>query len=67
VLMNRQHVPDGRLTIRQQKTGTEVSIPILPELRECLDAVTSMLQRGDSSPERTVVRILGERASLPIS
>ena len=37
--MGRQHVRDGILSIRQQKTGTLVEIPILPELREALDAM----------------------------
>lgn len=36
VRMGRQHVRDGVLTIRQQKTGTEVEIPVHPELAELL-------------------------------
>ncbi|WP_347264380.1 tyrosine-type recombinase/integrase [Nitrobacter sp.] len=39
VRMGRQHVRDGILSIRQQKTGTLVEIPILPELQEALDAM----------------------------
>jgi integrase len=43
VRMGRQHVKDGVLTITQKKGGhvTEVSIPILPALREVLDDVQS--------------------------
>jgi integrase len=37
VRMGHQHVKDdGVLTIRQEKTGMEVAIPILPELQACL-------------------------------
>jgi integrase len=39
VRMGRQHVRDGALSIRQQKTGTLVEIPILPDLRVALDAM----------------------------
>jgi integrase len=41
VRMGRQHVRDDILSIRQQKTGTLVEIPILPELRKALDAMTT--------------------------
>lgn len=41
VRMGRQHVKDGVLTIVQQKTGQEVSIPILPALQAVLDNVQS--------------------------
>jgi integrase len=34
--MGRQHVRNGVLTIRQQKTGVEVSIPVHARLQECL-------------------------------
>lgn len=36
VMLGRQHVKDGVATIRTEKTGTEVSIPILPVLEETL-------------------------------
>jgi len=39
VAMGWQHIRDGELTVRQQKTGAVVVIPILPELRQCLDAL----------------------------
>jgi integrase len=32
VLMGRQHIRDGMLHIKQTKTGTELVIPVLPEL-----------------------------------
>ncbi|WP_167858665.1 tyrosine-type recombinase/integrase [Methylobacterium nonmethylotrophicum] len=38
VRMGPQHISDGVLTLRQQKTGVEVGIPIHPELQRVLDA-----------------------------
>lgn len=38
VRMGRQHVRDGWLKVRQQKTGTEISIPILADLQQIIDA-----------------------------
>jgi integrase len=37
--MGRQHVRDGVLTIVQQKTGQEVSVPVHPVLAAAIDAV----------------------------
>lgn len=37
--MGRQHVREGTLSIRQQKTGTLVEIPILPELQDARDVM----------------------------
>lgn len=37
VRMGRQHINAGALTIRQEKTGTTVDIPVLPELQAALD------------------------------
>jgi integrase len=37
VRLGCQHVRDGIATIRTQKTGTEVHLPILPELQEAID------------------------------
>jgi integrase len=37
VRMGRQHLQDGSLSIRQEKTGTPVEIPLLPELKAELD------------------------------
>jgi integrase len=39
VRMGRQHVRDGTLSIRQEKTGTLVEIPILPELQAAIEAM----------------------------
>jgi integrase len=36
--MGRQHVRDGAITVRQQKTGTTLEIPVHAELRVALDA-----------------------------
>ena len=33
VTMGRQHIRDGSIHVRQQKTGTELDIPIMPELQ----------------------------------
>jgi integrase len=41
IRMGRQHVRDGVLHIRQQKTGTVLAIPICPELAAVLDATRS--------------------------
>jgi integrase len=38
VCIGRQHVRDGVATIKTQKTNTEVHLPILPALREVLEA-----------------------------
>jgi integrase len=35
----RQHVQNGILSLRQQKTGTDVDIPVLPELQAAIDAM----------------------------
>lgn len=37
VRMGRQHLQGGVLTIRQEKTGTVIEIPVLPELQAELD------------------------------
>jgi integrase len=41
VRMGRQHVKNGVLTIRQQKTGALVEIPVLAELKAVIDATTN--------------------------
>jgi integrase len=38
VRMGRQHIKNGVITIKQEKTGMPVDISILPELQEALDA-----------------------------
>lgn len=38
VHMGRQHIREDAIDVRQQKTGTELSIPIHPELRAVIDA-----------------------------
>jgi len=37
--MGRQHVCNGAIAVRQQKTGTMLSIPVHPKLHEALAAV----------------------------
>ena len=39
VRMGRQHVRDGVLSLRQQKTGAQIDIPVLPDLQTALDAM----------------------------
>jgi integrase len=39
--MGRQHIRNGELTLRQGKTGTPLTLPILPELQMVLDATLS--------------------------
>lgn len=41
VRVGRQHIRNGVLTIRQEKTGTVVEIPVLPELQAIIDATPS--------------------------
>jgi integrase len=41
VKMGRQHIRDGVLTVKQQKTGKPLAIPVHPELRTVLDATAS--------------------------
>jgi integrase len=38
VRMGRQHIRDGVLTLKQQKTGITLALPVHPELRTVLDA-----------------------------
>jgi integrase len=41
VRMGRQHVREGMIAVRQNKTGTMLSIPIHPDLRAVLEATPS--------------------------
>jgi integrase len=38
VRMGRQHIRNGELMVRQSKTGTPLTIPVLPELAAIIDA-----------------------------
>lgn len=38
IRMGRQHIKDETLSIRQQKTGTLVEVPVAPKLRAVMDA-----------------------------
>jgi integrase len=38
VRMGRQHIRNEVLSIRQEKTGAQIDIPVFPELRKALDA-----------------------------
>jgi integrase len=41
VRMGRQHIRDGVLTVKQQKTGATLAIPVHPHLQAVLDATPS--------------------------
>ena len=41
VRMGRQHIKDGVLTVKQQKTGVTLSIPVHPHLQAVFDATPS--------------------------
>jgi integrase len=41
IRMGRQHIRDGILHVKQRKTGTELAIPVHPDLREILDETPS--------------------------
>ena len=38
IRMGRQHVRDGMLQVKQEKTGAQLSIPVHPDLQEIIDA-----------------------------
>jgi integrase len=38
IRVGRQHVRDGELSIKQKKTGTEVTLPLTPELAQAIAA-----------------------------
>jgi integrase len=39
ITMGRQHVKEGRIRVKQQKTGKALVVPISPDLKACLDRV----------------------------
>ena len=39
IRLGRQHIQHGILSLRQQKTGAQVDIPVLPELEAAIDAM----------------------------
>ena len=39
VRLGRQHIRDGVLSVRQRKTGTQVDLPVLPELQTAIEAM----------------------------
>jgi integrase len=39
IKLGRQHVQNSILSLRQQKTGVDIDIPVLPELRTAIDAM----------------------------
>jgi integrase len=39
IKLGRQHVQNGVLSLRQQKTGVDIDIPVLPELQTAIDAM----------------------------
>jgi integrase len=41
VRMGRQHIKDGVLSVKQQKTGASLAIPVHPQLQAVLDATPS--------------------------
>jgi integrase len=41
VRMGRQHIRNGEITVRQQKTGAQLTLPIRPELEAILDTTPS--------------------------
>jgi integrase len=41
IRMGRQHIRDGEVTVRQQKTGSTLVIPVHPDLQAILDATPS--------------------------
>jgi integrase len=46
VRLGRQHIQNGILSLRQQKTGAQVDIPVLPELQAAIDAMPTAEHLG---------------------
>ena len=42
VLLGRQHIHGGILSLRQQKTGAQVDVPVLPELQAAIDVMPEL-------------------------
>ena len=42
VRMGRQHIRDGMLAVRQEKTGVALSLPVRPELAEIIAATPTI-------------------------
>jgi len=74
IRMGRQHVRDGLLHLRQQKTGTTLAIPMRPELQVILDAThgshLTFLTTGNGQPYQPqqfteAFRVWRKAAGLP--
>ena len=52
--MGRQHVRNGELHVRQQKTGVVLDLPVMPDLKAAIDAV------GDVEPFKPFLHREGE-------
>lgn len=52
--LGRQHIRDGVILMRSEKTGTQLAIPILPQLQEIIDASPTgdlaLIARKDGRP-----------------
>src|SRR5262249_27743377 len=42
IRMGKQHVSDGKIAVKQQKTGTSLKVPLHPELKGIIDATPSV-------------------------
>jgi integrase len=74
VRMGRQHISDGMLDVRQQKTGTTLAIPVHSELRAIINAtpgrhLTFLVARGGRQLSGNVLsrkfRLWCDAAGLP--
>ena len=59
--MGRQHIHDGILSVKQQKTGAELRIPVHPDLRAIIDATPG--GASNVSPTRTGKPYAGDNFS----
>ena len=60
VRMERQHVRDGRISVRQQKTGAYLDIPIHPELDRIIKASVPKISVVEPSGKTSMAFLLSE-------
>jgi integrase len=65
VRLGKQHVRNGIATIKTEKTGTEVTLPILPVLAETL-AAGNPAAISHSSPVRSASRLRSIPSAMPL-
>jgi integrase len=62
IRMGRQHIKDGVLIVKQQKTGATLAIPVHPHLQTVLDATPGELDVSGHRDRQAVWRQCAQRA-----